>query len=107
MHEAGGLLFQSHPFRDREYIRTPGPIDRLDELDGVEAYNAANYPEENERAAKLAAERGLKCTAGSDGHYFGACGRAGIATRVRPKDATELVELMKKGEYTLYKGEEK
>lgn len=104
VHEAGGLLFQSHPYRDREYIRTPGPIERLDELDGIEAFNAANYPEENERAAKLAEEKGLSCTAGSDGHYFGACGRAGIATRVRPKNVKEFIEIMKSGDYTLYKG---
>ena len=60
VHEAGGLIFQSHPYRERYYIVTPGPIDRLDEIDGIEVYNAANLPEENERAARLAEEKGVR-----------------------------------------------
>ena len=107
VHEAGGLIFQSHPYRERYYIVTPGPIDRLDEIDGIEVYNAANLPEENERAARLAEKKGLRCTAGSDGHSYTSCGRAGIATRVRPKNAKEMIEIMRNGDYTIYKGEVK
>ncbi|MBQ2793211.1 MAG: hypothetical protein IJF05_00755 [Clostridia bacterium] len=104
VHGAGGLIFQSHPYRERYYIATPGPIAELDKIDGIEVYNASNYPEENERAAKLAKERGLRCTAGSDGHHCDSCARAGILTRVRPKDVQEMIEILKSGDYEIYKG---
>ncbi len=105
VHGAGGLIFQSHPYRDRYYITRPGPIECLDLVDGIEVYNASNLPEENEKAAQLAAERGLKCTAGSDGHHSDTCARAGILTRVRPKDVNEMIEIIKNGEYELFTGE--
>ena len=104
VHELGGLIFQSHPYRARWYIPNPRPIERLDEIDGIEAYNASNYPEENEKAAELARERGLKCTAGSDGHHVDSCARAGIMTHVRPKNLCEMIEIMKSGNYEIYKG---
>lgn len=107
VHGAGGLIFQAHPYRKRYYITKPGPIDCLDELDGIEVYNAANMPDANRKAARLAKTLGLRCTAGSDGHSAESCGRAGIATRVRPRDAAELIEILKSGEYEIYRGEEK
>lgn len=105
VHGAGGLIFQSHPYRDRYYIANPGPHSRLDELDGIEVFNASNFPEENEKAKRLAAERGLRCTAGSDGHHCDSCARAGILTRVRPKDVQEMIEILKSGDYEIYKGD--
>ena len=105
VHDAGGLIFQSHPYRDRYYINTPGPLARLDELDGIEVYNASNTPEENEKAERLASEKGLRCTAGSDGHHCDSCARAGILTRVRPKNVKEMIEIIKSGDYIIYKGD--
>ena len=61
----------------------------------------------DEKKNELARERGLKCTAGSDGHHVDSCARAGIATQVRAKDMNELISLMKAGDYELYTGEEK
>lgn len=105
VHEAGGLIFQAHPYRDRYYIPNPGPLPCLDELDGIEVYNAANYPEENERAAALAAERGLRCTtAGSDGHHCDSCGFGGIELYERPRDYAEFIEMIRAGRYEIYRG---
>ncbi len=105
VHEAGGLIFQAHPYRDRYYIPNPGPLPCLGELDGIEVYNASNYPEENERAAALAAERGLRCTtAGSDGHHCDSCGFGGIELYERPRDYAELIEMIRAGRYEIYRG---
>lgn len=107
VHEAGGLIFQSHPYRERYYIAKPGPLDCLDELDGIEVYNAANMPKSNKKAARLAKERNLRCVAGSDGHDAEACGRVGIATRVRPKSVEEFISILKSRDFEIYRGEEK
>ena len=105
VHEAGGMLFQSHPYRDRYYINTPGPLPCLEELDGIEVYNAANHPEENELARELADRLGLKCVAGSDAHSLSSCGKAGIDSPERLRTGEDLVRILKSGNYKLYTGE--
>ena len=102
VHEAGGLVFQAHPYRARYYISNPNPVDELDLLDGIEVYNAANEPEENEKAALLAKKKHLRCTAGSDGHSTRSVGRAGIATKERITTNERLVEILKNGSYELW-----
>lgn len=105
VHGAGGLLFQAHPYRERYYILQPGPLECIDELDGIEVYNASNKPRENERARELARNMGLQVTAGSDGHHVDSCGKAGIVTYVRPRNDTEFIEILKSGDYEIYYGE--
>ena len=83
VHAAGGLVYQAHPYRARDYIRNPFPLECLDLLDGIEVYNAGNEPEWNESARIFAEERGIACIAGSDGHKIGTAGCAGIATKER------------------------
>ena len=102
-HSVGALVFQAHPYRERYYITNPGALECLDELDGIEVYNAANKPEENERARALAKEKGLRVTAGSDGHSVESCGRAGIETFRRPRDYAEFIEMLRAGEYTVWR----
>lgn len=106
VHEAGGLIFQAHPYRDRYYITKPGPLPCLDELDGIEVYNAANTPEANERARKLATERGLRCTAGSDGHHRSSCGYGGVEFYERPRNYAEFIEMLRSGSYEIYRGKD-
>ena len=102
VHTAGGLVYQAHPYRARDYIRNPFPLECLDLLDGIEVYNAGNEPEWNESARILAEERGIACIAGSDGHTIGTAGRAGIATRERITCNDDLVRILKNNEYTVF-----
>ena len=101
VHAAGGLVYQAHPFRNAPWVVRPVPLDCLDRLDGIEVYNAGNYPEWNEKAQRLADELGLPCTAGSDGHGTDTVGRSGIATTERIRTNEDLVRILKSGEYTL------
>ena len=105
VHEAGGVIFHAHPYRERVYITKPGPIDKVALLDGIEVYNAANKPWENERAEQLACELGLPVSAGSDGHSHSSMGRAGIISPRRITTEAELAELLREGGYGIYKGE--
>ena len=102
IHAAGGLVYQAHPYRARDYIRNPFPLECLDLLDGIEVYNAGNEPEWNESARIFAEERGIACIAGSDGHKIGTAGRAGIATRERIACNDDLVRILKNNEYTVF-----
>ena len=102
VHAAGGLVYQAHPYRARDYIRNPFPLECLDLLDGIEVYNAGNEPEWNESARIFAEERGIACIAGSDGHKIGTAGRAGIATRERIACNDDLVRILKNNEYTVF-----
>jgi predicted metal-dependent phosphoesterase TrpH len=101
VHAAGGLVYQAHPYRARDYISNPFPLDCLDMLDGIEVYNAGNEPEWNESARILAEERGIPCIAGSDGHKIGTAGRAGIAASERIRSNEDLIRVLKNGEYEI------
>ncbi|MBQ1196921.1 MAG: PHP domain-containing protein [Clostridia bacterium] len=102
VHAAGGLVYQAHPYRARDYIRNPFPLECIDLLDGIEVYNAGNEPEWNESARIFAEERGIACIAASDGHKVGTAGRAGIATRERIACNDDLVRILKNNEYTVF-----
>lgn len=105
VHAVGGLVYQAHPYRARFYITCPTPLDCLDMLDGIEVYNAGNEPEWNESAKQLADELGLACIGGSDGHSTNSAGRSGIATRERIRNNDDLIRILKRGEYTILRGE--
>ena len=64
--EYGGCVIQAHPFRERSYI------DRIRlfpcGVDGVEAVNMGNRPEEDALALRYARRLNLPATAGSDNH---------------------------------------
>ena len=105
VHSAGGLVYQAHPYRAREYISKPYPLDCLDLLDGIEVYNAGNEPEWNESAQRLADTLGLACIGGSDGHRIGSAGRSGIATKERIKNNADLIRILRSGEYTVLRNQ--
>ena len=104
VHSAGGLVYQAHPYRARDYVRSPFPLECLDILDGIEVYNAGNEPEWNEKAQQLADELGLACVAGSDGHK--SAGRAGIVAKERIRNNGDLVRILKSRDYTILRNEE-
>ena len=102
VHAAGGLVYQAHPYRARDYIRNPFPLECIDLLDGIEVYNAGNEPEWNETARIFAEERRIACIAGSDGHKIGSAGRAGIVTKERIGTDDDLVRILKNKEYEIF-----
>ena len=102
VHAAGGLVYQAHPYRARDYIRNPFPLECLDLLDGIEVYNAGNEPEWTETARIFAEEKGLACIAGSDGHKIGTAGRAGIVTKERIRSNDDIVRVLKNKEYEIF-----
>ena len=103
IHSLGGLVYQAHPYRVRSYITRPEPLECLDKFDGIEVFNAANDPEWNESAQRLADEFSLGCVAGSDAHGIGSAGRAGIAAGERIRSNADLVRILKSREYTVVK----
>jgi hypothetical protein len=66
VHQAGGIMIQAHPFRERGYLSaihlTPGVCD------GVEVYNAANPDWQNALAYEYALDKDFRMAAGSDIH---------------------------------------
>lgn len=63
----GGMVIHAHPFRDRPYISKIRLYPNL--VHGVEAFNGANYEEENRQAYLYAKKYNLPITAGSDSHH--------------------------------------
>lgn len=101
VHSAGGLVYQAHPYRAREYISAPYPLECIGTLDGIEVYNAGNEPEWNESARLFAEKLGIATIAGSDAHKIGTAGRAGIAAKERIRNNDDLVRILKSGEYEI------
>lgn len=102
--EAGGVIFQAHPYRHRFYISTPGPHPDLGLLHGIEVYNAGNTPEDNQDAALLAVRGNLPTVAGSDGHSPASAGRAGILSPRRLRTEGDLAALLKANGQKIYIG---
>ena len=68
VHEAGGIMIQAHPFRERDYLSDIKLAPTA--CDGIEVYNAANMPNMNALGYEYCVKLGLPMTAGSDIHYF-------------------------------------
>ena len=68
VHEAGGIMIQAHPFRERDYLSDIKLAPTA--CDGIEVYNAANKPNMNALGYEYCVKLGLPMTAGSDIHYF-------------------------------------
>lgn len=102
VHDYGGVVIQAHPFR----WSPPGTALRLDILDGIEVYNAANHPDAN-RVAQTCA-RGI-CTAGGDVHFAGdsRIGQAGIYLPYRVQTSQELAKALKQNHHRLHIREER
>lgn len=96
--EAGLLFVQAHPFRNTMTVIRPCF------LDGVEVYNGhKGHDSRNEIADMWADKFGLIKTSGTDFHYPDVPANAGIITDVEITDGTQLVEILKSGNYSLIK----
>ncbi len=102
VHEAGGLLYQAHPFRVRGQTDRPWEPLPLEYLDGLEGYNASNDPFANARAVQYATQKGLDILAGSDSHSSDLSVRYGILCDQRIRTGEELVDVLLDGAYDLY-----
>ena len=69
VNKAGGIMIQAHPYRERDYL-SDIKLAPASAIDGVEIYNAANYPNMNALGYEFARDLGMPMTAGSDIHYF-------------------------------------
>ena len=97
--QAGGLLFQAHPFR--EYLRCM-PAACMDGVGGVNAN--PRHDSHNDRALAFARENGLLRVAGSDVHQLGDAGAAGILAPYA-RDGKALAELLRQGRHRCFQRE--
>lgn len=96
VHEAGGLLFQAHPFRNSMRITKPSI------LDGIEVYNGHSGQESRNDIANMWADKfGLRKLSGTDYHHDHHVIGAGIETEQPITDTHQLVEILLSGKYEL------
>lgn len=102
VHAYGGIVIQAHPYRDRWYTNLDVPP-RSDLVDGIEIYNACNYPNEDVQALELALTGNYIQTSGGDIHSAGddRVGAAGILLPHRVRSGKELVEALKQNTHRL------
>lgn len=97
----GGLVFQAHPYRSRDYIKDPMKNLDIQYLDGIEAYNYANPDGENELAFEYAKEHNLLMSAGSDAHLEQTDRRFYVGFDRRIRTSSNLVDALRENNYTL------
>lgn len=90
----------AHPFRVRMTVMDPTP------LFGIEAHNGLTEPFRNHMAAEYAARFEKPVTSGSDCHHLDHAAKGGIITNHTIKTPKELTDVLRSGEYTLYRGKE-
>lgn len=95
VHQAGGLLYHAHPYRDRDYIPEPDFVLDVRYLDGIEVANYYDTPEESRRAVQLARDNGLLMSAGSDNHTGLDALRNGMAFQNRVRTNEALVQALR------------
>ncbi len=94
--ENGILFVQAHPFRNDMTIIRP------QHLDGVEVFNGHFGHDSRNEIANLWAEKyGLIKTSGTDYHYITSPANGGILTENEITEMSQLVEILKSGNYTL------
>lgn len=101
IHSFGGICICAHPFRNRGYIPDPDNAPDPNLFDGIEGFNLANQPEENQKAFIYAINNGKFITSGSDTHSADNFGNAGIAFDKPVKNYSTFIKRIKKGEFRL------
>ena len=88
----------AHPFRVKMTVMDPAP------LFGIEAHNGLTEPFRNAMAEDYARHFGKAMTAGSDCHHPDHACKGGIETPHIIRTPKDLTDVLKSGEYTLYRG---
>ena len=96
VHEAGGIVIQAHPYRDRPYVNK-AIAPRADLVDGIEVHNAGNAPGEDARALDLAKTADYIITSGGDVHSADSptLGTAGVVLPHRVRTSKEFADALK------------
>lgn len=103
IHSVGGFIAYAHPFRDRDYIKDPNTAPDISIVDGVEAYNFCNKPNENEKAVNCFKGKTI-LTAGSDIHSTDFNDSFGIELKERVSTSSELAKVLLTGDFNIYLG---
>lgn len=105
VHQAGGVVVQAHPYRDRFYIDM-SVEPRYDLVDGIEVYNAGNLPEENILALRAALKGDYFFTSGGDVHSEDnyTLGRAGVVFPRRVSDSRAFADALRQGSHSFVVG---
>ena len=94
--ENGCLFVQAHPFRNGMVVTRP------DFLDGVEVFNGhLGHDSRNDIARMWAEKFNLIKTSGTDFHYNDSPANGGILTENEITSMSQLIEVLKSGNYTL------
>lgn len=94
--ENGGIAISAHPFS-----LDPKPFSVLKaEFDAVETFNSKRYIG-NRFAKKFAKDNNLNETGGSDAHFPGGIGLAGIKVNCKPFEE-EVIKKIRKGKVTVF-----
>ena len=88
----------AHPFRVKMTVMDPTP------LFGIEAHNGLTEPYRNAMAEDYARHFGKPVTSGSDCHHPDHACKGGILTDRAIRTPRDLTDVLKSGEYTLYRG---
>lgn len=96
IHEAGGMIFAAHPFRDGMTVFSP------DGIDGVEVFNANQHESRNELAFAYARRYALRGIAGTDFHHAYTPPKAGITTPIPITCNEELLAALRDGCYRTF-----
>ena len=88
-------IVQAHPFRNGMTVIDPSP------LSAIEAYNAGTEPYRNQMAKAFAEHYGKQMTSGSDFHHPHACGKGGICCDRKIANASDLLSVLRNGDYFL------
>ncbi len=96
------LIYQAHPFRDRDYIKEIGVMQNF--IDGIEIYNYCNTQLNNMEAEEYVENhKEILLVSGGDAHgEYGAC-NGGIETAKRLKTQDDVVNVLKCGAFNLIK----
>ena len=94
----GACVVLAHPFRVKMTVMDPAP------LFGIEAYNGLTEPFRNAMAEDYARHFGKPVTAGSDCHHRDHACKGGILTDRVIRTPKDLTDVLRSGEYTLYRG---
>ena len=98
VHEAGGIMIQAHPYRERGYLSaihlTPSVCD------GAEVFNAGNPDYQNALGYQYAKDHDFLMAAGSDIHFFPIISMGGMSFPYKINSISEYVEAFMKGDGT-------
>ena len=96
--EDGLLTIQAHPFRNGMTVTDPRRVDGIEVFNGHPGHNS-----HNDVAELWAKQAGVIMTSGTDHHNPDHLPDGGIITAAPVTSVTQLIDLLKSGEYTLIK----